>query len=185
LRLPWIRRQVRAFENQPRESQRSYRAGESHWFMGRRYRLRVAGHRRCSGVTVRSGFLDVEVRGEVDPDKTARTLFRWYRSELRSRAEPLVAKWAHKLGVNRPALGLIVMSTRWGSCSTSTNRIWLNLALSRTPQKCLEYVIVHELSHFFVRAHDADFIALLDQHLPDWRSSRAKLAELPYPSLKL
>lgn len=179
LRLPWIKRQVRAFESQPRESSRTYRAGESHWFLGRRYRLRITGHSRRSSVTPRGNFLDVEVRGEVDPMKTARTLLRWYRWELRERAEILVTQWAQILSLDPPTLSIRIMSTRWGSCASSSKRIWLNLALSRVPPKCIEYVVVHELLHFLVRAHNAEFVALLDRHLPDWRASRAQLASLP------
>src|SRR3954468_1305649 len=50
VRLPWIKRQMVAFARQPREGPREYRAGESHWFMGRRYRLRIAKHHRNSAV---------------------------------------------------------------------------------------------------------------------------------------
>src|SRR6266496_3145292 len=40
-RLGWIKRQRAKFEEQPRESRREMVSGESHYFLGRRYRLRV------------------------------------------------------------------------------------------------------------------------------------------------
>ena len=40
-RLPWIRRQQRAFQQQECQSAREYVSGESHYFAGRRYRLQV------------------------------------------------------------------------------------------------------------------------------------------------
>ena len=40
-RLGWIRRQQAAFEGQDRQSQREFVTGESHYFVGRRYRLEV------------------------------------------------------------------------------------------------------------------------------------------------
>ena len=40
-RLAWIRRQQAAFEAQERQSEREMVSGESHYFQGRRYRLRV------------------------------------------------------------------------------------------------------------------------------------------------
>ena len=184
IRLPWIKRQMLAFERQPREGPREYRAGESHWFMGRRYRLRIAKHHRISAVSVRGTHLEVAVRGEDDPKKVARCLERWRREQLRIRAEPLVERWSGILGVENPDIGIKRMYTRWGSCVAHASRIWLNLALSRTPLKCLEYVIVHELLHFLVRAHDNNFTAILDRHLPDWRGSRAMLSELPYATLE-
>ena len=180
VRLPWIKRQIVAFARQPREGPREYRAGESHWFMGRRYRLRIEGRQATSGVTIQGSYLDVAVRGEAGADKVARCLDRWRRFELAGRTAPLVVRWADILGVECPEVGIKRMHTRWGSCSTANGCIWLNLALSRTPVKCLEYVVVHELVHFFVRAHDQRFTELLDRNLPDWRSARAMLAELPY-----
>src|SRR5260221_12036205 len=40
-KLGWIRRQRSRFEAQPRQSQREMVNGESHYFLGRRFRLRV------------------------------------------------------------------------------------------------------------------------------------------------
>jgi predicted metal-dependent hydrolase len=184
VRLPWIKRQIVAFAHQPREGPREYRAGESHWFMGRRYRLRIAKNHRNSAVEVRGTYLDVAVRGDYTPKKVARSLERWRREQLRGRAQRLVEHWSGILGVDVAKVGIKRMHTRWGSCAAPAKRIWLNLALSRTPLKCLEYVVVHELVHFLVRAHDSNFTDILDRHLPDWRGSRAMLSELPYAPLE-
>src|SRR6266704_1129936 len=40
-KLGWIRRQRARFESQPRQSRREMVSGESHYFLGRRYRLHV------------------------------------------------------------------------------------------------------------------------------------------------
>ena len=40
-KLPWIRRHQQTFADQPRQSQREMVSGESHYFLGRRYRLNV------------------------------------------------------------------------------------------------------------------------------------------------
>ena len=38
--------------------------------------------------------------------------------------------------------------------------------------ECLEYVVVHELTHLFERYHNARFYALMDEFLPDWRERK-------------
>src|SRR5512135_524562 len=43
-KLGWIKRQRAQFNAQPRQSRREMVNGESHYFMGRRYRLRVHEH---------------------------------------------------------------------------------------------------------------------------------------------
>src|SRR5271165_2873378 len=40
-KLGWIKRQQARFERQPRQSEREMVSGESHYFAGQRYRLRV------------------------------------------------------------------------------------------------------------------------------------------------
>ncbi|MEK1854121.1 MAG: M48 family metallopeptidase [Phyllobacterium sp.] len=58
-------------------------------------------------------------------------------------------------------------------------RIWLNLELIKKPLKCLEYVVAHELTHFFERDHSERFVELLDSAMPNWRTIRAELNAQP------
>lgn len=53
-----------------------------------------------------------------------------------------------------------------GSCNTDAHRVWFNLELAKKPERCLEYLVVHELMHLLERAHNDRFKALLDRHLP-------------------
>lgn len=185
LRMVWIRRRVDEFRRQARETPREYRSGESHWHMGRRYRLRVAGKGRANAVQVKGPYLEVTVRGSPTPQKIASAIERWRRDDLKARVAPTVQEWADRLRLDAvPLVGVKTMSTRWGTCSVSAKRIWLNLALSRLPPNCLNYVALHEVAHIVVPHHGPDFVALLDRHMPDWRAAKAMLSELPYSELK-
>ena len=77
------------------------------------------------------------------------------------------------------AWGVKKMKTKWGSCNAEARRIWLNLELAKKPVQCLEYIVVHELVHLLERRHSDQFSALMDRHLPDWRSRRALLNGAP------
>lgn len=89
---------------------------------------------------------------------------------------PLIEKWAPILGVKPGALAYRNMVSRWGSCNVKTGRICINVQLAAFPPECLEYVVVHELCHLIEANHGPRFKALLDAHLPDWRTAKAKLA---------
>ena len=67
------------------------------------------------------------------------------------------------------------MKTRWGSCTPSTGRIRLNLALAFVPEDLLEYVLVHELTHLYERGHGEGFRNRISGYLPDWRQKRRAL----------
>lgn len=153
--------------------------GESHYYLGRRYRLALAPTKGRSGVILRaSGTMELQVRPGWSGAQHARVLQRWYRDRLRELALPLLEKWAGTLGVTIQRWGIKRMKTKWGSCNSNKGRVWLNLELAKKPTDCLEYVIVHELAHLRVRRHDVRFHALMDR-LPRWRTTRKLLNAAP------
>ncbi len=69
------------------------------------------------------------------------------------------------------------MKTRWGTCSIRARRIWLSLELSQWPLSCLEYVLVHELTHLHERLHTTRFWQLVGQAMPDWQTPHQTLKQ--------
>jgi predicted metal-dependent hydrolase len=179
-RLAWIRRQQQAFANQERQSEREMVDGESHYFLGQRYRLDVVATKGKGTVTLRGGHtMELHIRPELETKERERVVQTWYREQLQALVPPLLDKWQPLLGVEVGSWGIKRMKTKWGSCNADAGRIWLNLELAKKPHECIEYVVVHELAHFRVRHHDAAFQALLDRHLPSWRSTRDLLNATP------
>jgi len=88
-------------------------------------------------------------------------------------------KWQQILGVEVNNYYLQRMKNKWGSCNPQTGNIRLNTELVKKPKDFLEYVIVHEMAHLIEPSHNDRFIALLEEHYPFWRESRAELNELP------
>ena len=58
------------------------------------------------------------------------------------------------------------MKTRWGTCNVDAHRIWLNLELIKKSPQCIEYIVVHELTHLLERHHNDRFIKLMDEFMP-------------------
>jgi predicted metal-dependent hydrolase len=179
-KLSWIRRQRAAFAQQARQSAREMVDGELHYFLGRRYRLALVEAQGKATVTLRNrSTLELRVRPALGPDQRHSILRAWYRQRLAEAAEPLIVRWESELQVPLQAWGIKRMKTKWGSCNTEARRIWLNLELAKKSPECLEYIVVHELLHLLVRQHDERFQALLDRHLPRWRSIRRALNAAP------
>ena len=179
-KLGWIKRQQAKFAAQARQAEREMVSGESHYFLGRRYRLRVVRRDGPSRVVLRNRtILELHVRDEADAKDRARVLQRWYRERLRELVPPLLAKWEPFLGVHAAGWGIKKMKTKWGACSVDAGRIWLNLELAKKPVQCVEYLIVHELTHLIERHHNDRFVSLMDRHLPHWRLHRQGLNSAP------
>lgn len=94
-------------------------------------------------------------------------------------AAPKVKKWSEVLSVTPSKWGMRDMRTKWGSCNSSKGIIWLNTELSAKPANATDYVILHELAHLLSDRHDGQFVAILDQHMPQWRTIRSDLNLFP------
>jgi hypothetical protein len=57
---------------------------------------------------------------------------------------------------------------RWGSCSI-TNELSFNTSLVQLPLKCIEYIIVHELSHIKHKHHKQDFWLHIQKFMPNFK----------------
>ena len=179
-KLGWIKRQKIKFTGQLRQSRREMVNGESHYFMGCRYRLRVHEQDGPARVALRGiASLDLFVRPGTSAEKREAVLQRWYREQLMVLIPPLLEKWQRQLGVQVTAWGIKKMKTKWGSSNADARRVWLNLELAKKSPQCLEYVVVHELAHLLERQHNEHFLSLLDKFMPQWRLHREALNKSP------
>lgn len=122
--------------------------GESHYFLGQRYRLRVREHDGPARVAVRGvASIDLFVRPGTGAEQREAILLRWHREQLRGLIPPLLEKWQKLLHVSVADWGIKRMRTKWGSRNPSARRVWINLELAKKPELRLEYIVVHELTH--------------------------------------
>jgi predicted metal-dependent hydrolase len=179
-RLSWIRRQQVLYRRQARETQREMVSGETHWYAGRRYRLRVVYEPGRARVTLPNrSTMELRCPPGTTGEGRRHVLDLWYRRQLEALISTLLDTWSPRVGVPRPSYGIRRMKTKWGSCSEATGRVWLNTELAKKPRRALEYVVVHELAHVAIHGHGDVFITLLDRLLPRWRFIRAELGSLP------
>jgi predicted metal-dependent hydrolase len=175
-KMAWIKKQQSRIVAQNGAMPLAIISGESHCYLGRRYPLRVMEREGRSGVSLRDlTTLELTVQPGSTRDERQRTLDNWYRQRLRDLVPPLLGVWQEKLGVQAAEWRIRKMRTKWGSCSIRAKRIWLNLELAKKPAQCLEYVVVHELTHLIERRHNARFKSLMDKSLPMWRVCRKLL----------
>lgn len=174
-RAAWISRQLAEFERyRPRTPARQYINGESHLYLGRQYRLKLAEGDSTS-VKLTRGQLLVSLPGEPKPEHVKALLHRWYLDRARAVfTEVLDASLLHFKGVASPRLIVRAMQSRWGSLSRA-GTMTLNVNLVRAPRPCIEYVVTHELCHTRHRDHDAQFFKLLGQVMPDWEQRKQRL----------
>ena len=176
-RASWIKRHLSEVHKlRQHVLPRSYVSGESFFYLGRRYQLKVdCGVGKADSVKLLRGYLRVEGPTK-DPVAIKKKIDRWYRGRAQElfqcRIEALfdTVTWIESI----PDWRLLKMEKQWGSCSPQGS-ILLNPQLVKAPSECVDYVILHELCHFQEHNHSPQFYRLLDKVMPEWRPVKARL----------
>jgi predicted metal-dependent hydrolase len=175
-RLAWVKRQRARIANAPRQSTREMVTGESHYFLGQRYRLRVIEHAAPPEIMINGKTtLVLKCRASAADTTRLRALDAWYREELAPLIPPLLNQWSERLEVEGVTWKLRHMRTRWATVNTNTRAITLNPEIAKQPLESLELLIVHELVHLLVKNHGENFSKKMSKYLPDWRQRQSRL----------
>lgn len=177
-RLSWIKQQRTQLQQAERQTERRMVSGETHFVWGERYRLDVSKSGR-SAVELRAKTIWLVSPEGSNSESREGILDRWYRRQLKAAVPKLLEKWQPIVGAEVDKTVVRRMKTKWATCVQHSRSIWLNPELAKKNPRCLEYIVVHELTHFHERTHNERFIALMDQHLPDWRARRDELNDAP------
>lgn len=178
-RAGWIIKQRNFFRQfDPRTPQRRYVGGETHLYLGRHYRLRIGGGKH-DAVKLIKGYFEIKIKGRISPEKVKGLLEGWYRDKAAAILDESFNRcwlYCEKFRSSKPLLQIRSMRKRWGSLS-SNGRLTLNIDLILAPRECIDYVIVHELSHLRYNNHGPEFYRFLDKVMPDWEKRKHKLEE--------
>jgi len=100
-------------------------------------------------------------------------LLKLAKEELSASLDRMMALAEEKgLGIDRPALTVRKMTSRWGSCTSDMGTIRLNAHLVRLDRELIDYVTAHEISHLVEANHSSRFYAVLLKLCPDFAAKR-------------
>jgi predicted metal-dependent hydrolase len=177
LKARWIINKLRLFKEQLEGiTPRKYVSGESHYYLGKQYMLKVeVSISEPCGVKLLRGVLRVTVR-EQRPDLVRKQLVSWYRIRAREifskRMDSLLEQtlWVSE----KPSMRILAMKSQWGSCSPK-GLITLNPMLVKASRDCIDYVILHEFCHLAEHNHGKKFYRLMGQVMPNWETVKNRL----------
>ena len=181
-KLGWIKKQQLKRDVREDQSRSEFVSGESHYFLGKRYLLTVLNRDTAPRVELHDdNRIYLHVRPGSTLEQREKVMTEWYRLRLQESIPPLIEKWQSVIGVSADNWRIKKMKTRWGTCNRKARRIWLNLELAKRPLNCLEFIIVHELTHLIERRHNDRFKSYMDHFMPLWRVYRDELNNLSIP----
>ena len=171
LNFGWIKKQQEKFANQPRMTVRQYVSGETYYIWGKQYFLVFQNSNRNS-FKLDGNNIILGMRESSTVEQRERFVREQFRILLIEQLNRLVPKWEEITGLYCDSVKTKYMLTRWGTCNSKAKRIWINLQMVEKPLDCLEYIILHELTHLKIANHGKDFIGFLNEHMPDWKDKK-------------
>ena len=135
------------------------------WYLGNRYDI------------VKTPLYDLEFSNSKVFVKDYKVLEKFVKKEALKLFSERLDYWysIFEEDIPNPSLKIRVMKTRWGVCNRGNNTVTLNLDLIKYTTDKLDYVIVHELSHFVHFNHSALFWNLVSKYIPDYKKIRKEL----------
>ncbi len=142
---------------------KTYDNGESFWFLGISYRLKIISD-SPSDLELNEYFL---LKRTCVPHAPL-VFTRWYKTQARQIIPERVSWHAARLGIPYKKVRITSAEHRWGSCSSS-GTISFPWRLVMAPMPVIDYVIVHELVHVSVKNHSKAFWAKVKTIMPDYQ----------------
>lgn len=119
------------------------------------------------GVTLEDGFIYI---------KEEKAFENWYKRECIRIFSERIAYWLPKFpNIPKFSLRIRSMKTRWGVNNVTKCIITLNSELLKYDVNLIDYVIVHELCHFYEANHSSKFWDQVSLRYPDYKLARKKL----------
>lgn len=178
----WILKQKRYFQElPPKQPARKYVPGETHFYLGKPYRLKFEAS-DTESIAIEGPLMTVY--GTREPTRVETLMRDWYRQRSMNVIQALLDEWFARMSIagDKPTVQIRKMEKRWGSC-TSKGAVIFNEDLIKSPKSCIEYVVIHELCHLLERDHTQKFYSLLTSFLPDWQQCKSRLEEYGTGSL--
>jgi predicted metal-dependent hydrolase len=179
-RAHWIIKQREYFgQFTPRLPEKHYVSGETFYYLGRQYRLKIRKEDNYS-VKLKGKFIWVTTPVLSQKNKVKELVQRWYQGHALSTFERRLQirfKDAQRYGISYPDIKIRHMNKRWGSCGNNGS-ILLNTELVKAPIYCVDYVITHELCHLKYPKHDSQFYRLLSVLMPNWEHCKQRLEKV-------
>lgn len=171
----WIAKHKEKLESRQDKTALVYESGEVHYLWGERYTLRIIPTKGAQRASVQGHEIYLEVWPKATVSEKEKVMDAFYRRQMQARLPEVIARYSAIVGKSPKAYGIKKMKTRWGTCNTTDGRIWLNLHLAKYNILCLEYVVTHELVHFYEKDHNSAFYGHLDRFFPVWKEVKRAL----------
>ena len=150
--------------------------GGSVKILGHYYSIIIIKESAKNSIEVKDKYLIINIKNDLS---NIEDFFRQYfKKEMINYYERLIDKFypiIKKYDKKKPELRIRKMSKCWGKSNPDRNFITLNEALYMAHPFCIEYIVLHEITHFLYPYHNKQFYDFISIYMPDWKERRKRL----------
>ena len=141
---------------------------ENFYYLGQKYDIIIVS-------TIDKVTFDEHFVFTPSPEK----LEKWLKKQVRTLFQERLDLWYPQFEerIPYPKLKIRKMKTRWGVCNKRDDSVTLNFNLIKYDLSALDYVIVHELSHFIHFDHSQYFWDTVQKYYPEYKTVTKMLKE--------
>ena len=148
-----------------------YRGGDVFYIFGKEYKLiRSIGRKK---IVINDEYIYFTYKD--DSEDGIKALYKELDKILLNKAREYLDKYRGMLidyGYNlEPQLNARIMTSKWGVCYTRNNKINISSYLIHYPFECLEYIMIHEMTHFIVPNHSKRFYEIIANNMPNYKAA--------------
>ncbi len=170
----WLKNMQKEMRRQLQLSQRNFKSGETFFYLGKEYRLKIQSN--TSSLYLDNNFFYLP---KNQKNQAAELFVDWYKQSARNIFTQRVSVYQKKYNFKINKIKLSSARKRWGSCSSQRN---LNFAwrLVMAPLFVIDYIVVHELVHLKYMNHSKRFWCMVENIYPDYKEAEKWLKENSY-----
>ena len=131
---------------------------------------------KCYGVVFKPSIC-VEISDYKIYANDSNSLDKWLKNQTLTIFKERLNYWYDNFleDIPYPNLKIRKMTSRWGVCNRKNNNVTLNSELIKYDISKIDYVIIHELSHFVHFNHSKEFWLVVGKYCPDYKKIRKEL----------
>lgn len=179
-KINWIKKQQDFYDTHIEQKEREIlENGGAVYLLGEQYEVKIIADRKNS-IKVVDETLEIYIKERyVESQEYIRKTYNtWLKEYALEILETVVLKYQQQMknyGIPMPKIEIRQMKSVWGLCMPKRNKVKFNLNLIKAPMPCVEYVVVHELSHFKHPNHSKNFYNFVSAFMPDWKERKKVL----------
>lgn len=178
-RVKWIDDQITKYKKASGYNNLSdIRNGSSTQFLGKDMRI-IKEASQANRVRIDEKRVIICLKNTDDEELFQKVFLKWWRESAKKvfqeEVDSIYSRVFKKYNIGKPDVCIKKMKTLWGSCSPKKTRITLNEYLLKADVRCIQYVVLHELTHLLYPNHSKDFYSFLTVQMPDWKERKMQL----------